>query len=258
MNKHLPNLLALPVLAALGCEAPELPPTAQAPSAAPAAEPPKEEPPMVAGAPGKELPETEVPVTDIPRKFLANDPVQGRRSRREAQQGTNVLGIGSTVAAGMYAKHQSIILAIDQALALYVPQHDFEYPKTQEEFMKDVVALALNGVPLPKLQEDHEYCYVPSQPEAGLQIRLVPGSPKSRVPAGTTPEQAIEMLAGGEQGAEQPAVEQPAAEPTEEEPSPDIRTRAAQVGEQGNKKIEEHVLAPGGLAPVGGLGEDEF
>jgi hypothetical protein len=247
-------LLALPVLAVLGCEPPELPPSAQAPAAAPAAEPPKEEPPMVAGAPGKELPETEVPVTDIPRKFLASDPVQGRRSRREAQEGSNVLGIGSTAAAGFYAKHQSFILAIDHALQLYVPQHDFEYPKTQEEFMKDVVELALNGQPLPKLQEDHEYCYVPSQPEVGLQIRLAPGSPKSKVPAGTTPEQAIEMLAAGEQ----PAAEQPAAEPAEEEPSPDIRTRAAQLGEEGNKKIEEHGLAPGGLAPVGGLGEDEF
>jgi hypothetical protein len=252
--KQLLNILAALPLFAIGCEAPELPPAAQAPAPAPAAAPAEEAPPMVAGAPGKELPETEVPVTDIPRKFLANDPVQGRRSRREAQEGTNVLGIGSTVAAGMYAKHQGIILAIDQALALYVPQHDFEYPKTQEEFMKDVVALALNGVPLPKLQEDHEYCYVPSQPERGLQIRLVPGSPKSQVPAGTTPEQAIEMLAAGEQ----PAAEQPTAEPAEEEPSPDIRTRAAQLGEQGNERIEEHGLAPGGLAPVGGLGEDEF
>jgi hypothetical protein len=254
MNKVLTFLLALPVLAVFGCEAPELPPSAQAPAAAPAAEPPKEEPPMVAGAPGKELPETEVPVTDIPRKFLANDPVQGRRSRREAQEGSNVLGLGSTVAAGMYAKHQGFILAIDQANQIYWGRNNLEWAKTQDEFWKEVVELALNGQKLPKLQEDHEYCYVPSQPEVGLQIRLVPGSPKSKVPAGTTPEQAIEMLAGGEQ----PAAEQPAEEPAEEEPSPDIRTRAAQVGEQGNKKIEEHGLAPGGLAPVGGLGEDEF
>src|SRR5690606_4013926 len=63
---------------ALGCDTPKLPTGPQ--TAAPPVEPQQEEPPMVAGAPGKELPETEVPVTDIPRKFLASDPIQGRRS----------------------------------------------------------------------------------------------------------------------------------------------------------------------------------
>jgi hypothetical protein len=193
------SFIALTTLSAMfcvvaGCEEPQLPASKPAAPAVDTA-PSEPEQPMVAGAPGKELPETEVPVTDIPRKFLAGDPVQGRRSRREAREGTNVLGIGSTAAAGFYAKHQSMILAIDHALQLYVPQHNFEYPKTQEEFMKDVVELALNGQPLPELQEDHEYCYVPSQPETGLQIRLKPGSPKSKVPAGTTPEEAIKLLA---------------------------------------------------------------
>jgi hypothetical protein len=237
---------------AIGCEEPQLPTTK--PAAVPVAEAPAEpEPPMVAGAPGKELPETEVPVTDVPRKFVAGDPIQGRRSRREAREGTNVLGIGSTAAAGFYAKHQSMILAIDHANQLYFPQHDFSYPKTQDEFMRGVVELALNGQPLPELQEDHEYCYVPSQGEVGLQIRLKPGSPKSKVPVGTSPEDAIKMLAGqeGAGGAEAPA-EASGAEP-QTEPSPDIRTRAGQLGEQRNEEVEKHGLAPGGLAPVGGL-----
>jgi hypothetical protein len=101
MNKIsacLPMLGALLCLSSVGCEEPQLP---ESKTAAPAAETaPPEEPPMVAGAAGKELPETEVPVTDIPRKFLPGDPVAGRRSRREAREGTNVLGIGSTAAAG--------------------------------------------------------------------------------------------------------------------------------------------------------------
>jgi hypothetical protein len=190
------SALALLLTASIGCEEPALP--TSKPAAPAIAEAPPEEPPMVAGAPGKELPETEVPVTDIPRKFIATDPVQGRRSRREAREGSNIGGLGTTIAGGMFAKHQMMIHAIDQSLALYVPQHNFEFPKTQDEFMKDVVELALNGQPLPTLQDDHEYCYVPSQPEEGLQIRLKPGSPKSKVPAGTTPEEAIKMLAGDE------------------------------------------------------------
>ena len=232
---------ALPLVGfALGCEEPTLP---KSPKAAPVAEaPPVAEQPMVAGLPGKELPETDVPVTDVPRKFLANDPVAGRRSRREAREGTNVGGLGTTIAGGFYAKHQMMALSIDQALALYVPQHNFEYPKTQEEFMRDVVELALNGQPLPELQEDHEYCYVPSQPEAGLQIRLKPGSPKSKVPAGTTPEDAIKLLASAEPSTEAApaeagaAAEAPAAAPEpesgrDEAGNPlDLRERAAGIG----------------------------
>jgi hypothetical protein len=240
--KRIARLAALPLVGlALGCEEPTLP---SSPKAAPVVEAPPavEEPPMVAGAPGKELPETDVPVTDIPRKFLANDPVAGRRSRREAREGTNVGGLGTTIAGGFYAKHQGMVLAIDQALALYVPQHNFEFPKTQEEFMRDVVQLALNGQPLPELQEDHEYCYVPSQPETGLQIRLKPGSPKSKVPAGTTPEEAIKLLSASEAAAEAApaeagaATEAPAAatEPEsgrDEAGNPlDLRERAAGIG----------------------------
>jgi hypothetical protein len=197
---------------------------------------------MVAGAPGKELPETEVPVTDLPRKFIKTDPVKGRRLRREAREGSNVAGLGTTLGAGVAAEHEMKIIAIDHALQLYIPQHDFEYPKTQEEFMKEVVDLALNGQPLPELQEDHEYCYVPSQPGKGLQIRLKPGSPKSKVPAGTTPEEAIKLLGASETPAEAApaeagaAAEAPAAAPEpesgrDEAGNPlDLRERAAGIG----------------------------
>ena len=70
-----------------------------------------------------------------------------------------------------------MLQSIDHANQLYWPQHDFSYPKSHDEFMKDVVALALNGIPLPEIPEDEEYIYVPEQPEVGLQIRLIPGSP---------------------------------------------------------------------------------
>jgi hypothetical protein len=243
------NLL---LTAAIGCDAPALPTAPKAASTAPVAAPPEEEKPMVAGAPGEALPEDENPVTDIPRKFTANDPIQGRRSRR-VREGTNPLGIGTTAAAGFYAKFQSMILAIDHSNQLYWPQHNFEYPKTQEVFMKEVVAPALNGIPLPELPEDEEYCYVPSQPETGLQIRLKPGTPRSKVPAGTSPEEAIKMLAGQEQ----PAGEQAQGQPAENEPSPNIRERAEQIGQQSQEGLSEeaqkHAIAPGGLAPPGGI-----
>ena len=180
---------ALVFAAAVGCDAPALPTGPAAPLAAEA--PAEKEKPLVAGVPGEEMPEDETPVTDIPRKFNSHDPIQGRRSRHEANEGTNVGGLGTTAAAGFYIKHQQMIVSIDYANELYNPQHDFSYPKTQEEFMRDVVALALNGIPLPKIPEDEEYCYVPAQGKIGLQIRLIPGSPRSKVPAGTTPEKAI-------------------------------------------------------------------
>jgi len=245
--------LAMLLTFSFGCESPALPTGPQTAATPAETKPAEPEKPMVAGAPGEELPEDEIPVTDIPRKFTARDPIQGRRSRRAAQEGYS-LGVGTTAAAGFYAKFQSMIQAIDYANQLYWPQHNFEYPNSQEVFMKEVVEPALNGIPLPDLPEDQEYCYVPSQPEVGLQIRLKPGSPRSKVPPGTTPEEAIKMLAGDEQPATDPSQTQPA----DTEPSPDIRTRAGQLGEQRNEEIEKHGLAPGGLAPVGGLGEGEF
>lgn len=260
------SAVALALAASVGCGgAPALP---TGPATPPAAEVPAEkEKPIVAGVPGEEMPEDETPVTDIPRKFNSHDPIQGRRSRRQAE-GTNALGLGTTAAAGFYIKHQQMIQSIDYANELYNPQHDFSYPKTQESFMKDVVALALNGIPLPKIPEDQEYCYVPAQGKVGLQIRLVPGSPKSKVPAGTTPEQAIEML-GGSLEPEEPAYvppttqispppADPAAAPAAAAPAAEPAPGEPEGGrdDAGNPlNLRERAAGFGGVSPTDGLSE---
>lgn len=256
---NLRSAAALLLTAVIGCDSPALPTGPAAPPAA--ATPEVKEKPMVAGAPGEELPDNEVPVTDIPRKFLSSDPIQGRRSRREAQEGSNVLGLGSTAAAGFYAKHQQIIQAIDYGHTLYNAERG-DFAKTQESFMKDVVALALNGVPLPKIPEDQEYCYVPAQGKVGLQIRLVPGSPKSKVPAGTTPEQAIEML-GGSLEPEEPAYVPPTTQISPPPSEPAAEPAAVAPGEpEGGRDdagnpldLRERAAGFGGASPTDGLAE---
>jgi hypothetical protein len=154
--------------------------------------------------------------------------------------------------------------------------------------MKVVVAGALAGEALPELEPDHEYIYVPEQGEVGLQIRLVPGSPDSKIPQAEPGKEHVfdpAILAehgvvipapdaGGPNGEElspdpreraeqlrQRAAQngaEPAAEPASEELSPNIRERAGQLNERANSRAEEHGVAPGGLAPVGGLGVDGF
>jgi hypothetical protein len=252
---------ALLLAAAVGCDAPALPTGPATPPAA--STPAPEEKPIVAGVPGEELPDNEVPVTDIPRKFTAQDPIKGRRTRQDAKEGANVLGISSVAAGGLYAKHQSMIMAIDHANDLYNPQHNFSYPKTQESFMKDVVALALNGVPLPEIPADHEYCYVPAQGQVGLQIRLVPGSPNSKVPAGTTPEQAIEML-GGSLEPEEPAYVPPTTQisPPPTDPAAEPAAAAAPGEPEGGRDdagnpldLRERAAGFGGVSPTDGLAD---
>lgn len=234
----------------MGCdvtELPEAPPAAPAPAVAaePAAPPAGKD----VTESGDEVMANKVPVTDIPRKFDAHDPVQGRRSRQVAQEGANPLGLGTTAAAGFFAKFQSMILAIDQANQLYWPQHDFSYPKTQEIFMDEVVKLALNGIPLPELPADQEYCYVPSQGEIGLQIRLKPGSPRSQVPVGTTPEDAIRLL--GPATDDETATDATPSEATAGEPAA-AATPEPESGrdEAGNPlDLRERAAALGGQAP---------
>jgi hypothetical protein len=270
MSQFKKPLLAFVSAIALGCESPELQTAATAPSATPpAAEPEKEEVVMVAGVPGEPLPVDEIPITDVPRKFDAKDPLKGRRSREAAQEGYS-LGVGTTAAAGFYAKHQSMILAIDQANQLYWPQHDFSYPKSHEGFMKDVVALALNGMTLPELPPHAEYIYVPEQGEVGLQIRLIPGGERSKIPPAEPGKEHIydpEILAAAgvviptrddsaapneeplspdpreraeqlRQREEASAAAAEAEPPGNEEPSPNIGVRAGQIGELGNANIE--------------------
>jgi hypothetical protein len=180
MIKSLTSLAACFVLISLGCEAPELSDAAKS-SATPAAPAPDPTSVDVAGLPGEALPDDPLPVTDVPRKVIAQDPVKGRRSRQAAAEGYS-LGVASTAAAGFYAKHKMIYDSIIYANTLYMPQHDFEYPPSHEAFMRDVVALALNGVPIPELAAGREYIYVPEMGELGLLIRLTPGSPGSKLP----------------------------------------------------------------------------
>jgi hypothetical protein len=180
MIKSLTSLAVCFVVVSFGCEAPELSDAAKSSStaAAPAPDPTSVD---VAGLPGEALPEDPLPVTDVPRKVIAQDPVKGRRSRQAAAEGYS-LGVATTAAAGFYAKHQMIYQSIDYANQLYNPQHDFKYPPSHEAYMRDVAALALNGVPLPELAAGREYIYVPEMGEMGLMIRLTPGSPGSKLP----------------------------------------------------------------------------
>jgi hypothetical protein len=183
MIKSLPSLAAcyaLLVCVSIGCEAPELSDAAKSSSTAPS---PAPDPTSVdvAGLPGEALPDDPLPVTDVPRKVIAQDPVKGRRSRQAAAEGYS-LGVATTAAAGFYAKHKMIYDSITYANTLYNPQHDFKFPPSHEAFMRDVVALALNGVPIPELAAGREYIYVPEMGEIGLMIRLTPGSPGSKLP----------------------------------------------------------------------------
>lgn len=257
---------------AVGCEEPQLSTTsttAPPPAAAPEPEP---KPELVAGLPGPPLPDDEIPVTDVPRKFTKKDPIQGRRTTAQG-------GVAANFGAALRAKHEGFIIAIDSANQLYWPQNNFSYPKSHESFMKDVVALALNGQALPEIPEDEEYIYVPEQGEVGLQIRLIPGSPRSKIPAPepgkehifdpqilaaagvTIPDpEAAGRAPNGEELSPDPRVRAqqlsaPAAsvaEPAPEEPSANIRERAGQIGGEANERTER-ALAPGGLAPAGGL-----
>jgi hypothetical protein len=260
ISPYLPMLAAVLCLSSVGCEEPQLPeskPTTPAAETAPA----KEEPPMVAGAPGEALPEIAVPVTNDPRPVTPDDPIKGRRSKRAGGY------LGATAHARFAIQHKAIYdmvkynLGIDMAL-------NGDYPQSNEEFFKRIIKGY--SMKLPELEPEHEYVFVPEEAEVGLQIRLKqPGSPPEASPTGAAAASydisGPGMLpgAGGAPGAgaspEAPATEPaPAQEatpseettPSQEEPSPDIRTRAGQLGEDRNEEIEKR-----GLAPVGGLGE---
>jgi hypothetical protein len=195
---------------------------------------------MVAGIPGPPLPEDETPVTDVPRKFTKKDPIKGRRTSAQG-------GVAGNVGAALRGKHEMFILAIEEANHLYWPQHDFSYPKSHEEFMKEVVALALNGQVLPEIPDDEEYIYVPEQGEVGLQIRLIPGSPRSKIPAAEPGKEHIfdpQILAAAGVAIPDPDAENRAL--NGEELSPDPRIRAQQIKER------EEAAAAKGASPASG------
>jgi hypothetical protein len=132
-----------------------------------------------------ELPEIETPVTNTPRPFNPHDPIKGRRSRRAGGQ------LGAVVSARFYAEHQMLIHAVKHSLQLYWAENG-EYPKSNDEFMKEIIQA--NGLPLPELEPEHEYIYVPEQPEVGLQIRLKPSALKPATEATEAVPQPPEMM----------------------------------------------------------------
>jgi hypothetical protein len=212
------------IVAAVGCEEPQLPSKAPAATAeaTPAPAPVEEERPMVAGAPGEKLPEIETPVTSTPRPFTSHDPIKGRRSRRAGGY------LGATAGARFHAEYQMIINNIQHAHQLYWAETG-DWAKSNEEFMTKIVAG--NKLVLPELEPQHEYIYVPEQPEVGLQIRLKPGFAQDGTP-----------LAGGEAAADAPpaeagaSTEAPATTPEPESGRDDagnpldLRERAAGIG----------------------------
>jgi hypothetical protein len=206
------------------------------------------------------LPEIETPVTDVPRKFTSHDPIKGRRSRDAGGY------LGAVGGAKFHIEYQTIINNIDYALKLYEAEHG-NYPKSHEEFVKTILVPNGEAAKLPEIEADHEYIYVPEQATAGVQIRLKPGSPDSKLPAPEPGKEhvydpqavaaagvAVPGLQGEAATAQQPVSEPAAgaAEPAPEEPSANIRERAGQIGGEANERTER-ALAPGGLAPAGGL-----
>jgi hypothetical protein len=246
------------VLGALGCESPELSDASTASTPAPTTPAPEpEQPRLFAEGPVPLAPE-KIPVTDVPRKVDAHDPVAGRHSAALGSEGVGTTSVG----AGFYAKHQLLYLAIDESNKIFWGINDLEWPKSHEDFMAEVVPGALNGQELPELGPGREYIYVPEQGEVGLQIRLTPGSPESKLPAPAPGQEHIyDPAAVAAAGVPVPGYESAAVAPAgdagtppaEEQPPVDIRSRAEALGDQQNSRIEEHGLAPGGLAPVGGL-----
>lgn len=135
--------------------------------------------------PNDELPEIETPVTNTPRPFNAHDPIKGRRSRRAGGH------LGAVASASFFAKHQLLIDHVKHINQLYRAATG-DYPKSHDEFMKEIIQA--NGLPLPELEPEHEYIYVPEQPEVGLQIRLKASALKPATEATEAVPQTPEMM----------------------------------------------------------------
>jgi hypothetical protein len=135
--------------------------------------------------------------------------------------------MGAAAGARFHAEYQMIINNIQHAHQLYWAEHG-DWAKSNEEFMTKIVEY--NKLVLPKLEPQHEYIYVPEQPEVGLQIRLKPGFAADGTP-----------VTGGEAAASAAPVEGAAAEAPATAPEPesgrdeagnplDLRERAAGIG----------------------------
>lgn len=65
--------------------------------------------------------------------------------------------ISTPIKAGIRAKQKLNMYAWQQGLQIYAATHDFDYPKSHEEFMTDVIEE--NGYTLDELSEPYEYWY---------------------------------------------------------------------------------------------------
>ena len=80
-----------------------------------------------------------------------------------------------------FAEHQIILDNIRHAMDLYNAEHG-HYPKTQEEFMKQIIEPNEPSTKLPELPEGWEYLYDPQEP---LELKMINRS-------GTGTPQAVE------------------------------------------------------------------
>jgi hypothetical protein len=81
-------------------------------------------------------------------------------------------------AARFWAEHQMILNNITHAMQLYYAEKGY-YPKTQEQFMNEIIKPNEPATKLPELKEGWEYFYDPQDP---LQLKMINkggGDPKA-------------------------------------------------------------------------------
>lgn len=148
-------------LAAIGCEAPELPKTTADASSADGPVDPLATSDAQADATSSDA---EQQTDSEPKPFTADSPQAGRRS---AAAGGYLGAVGH---ARFWAEHQAILLNIEHALNLYNATND-GYPESHEEFMNEIIRA--NSIQLPKLPPGEQYLYDPD--EHKLMVERVGG-----------------------------------------------------------------------------------
>jgi len=135
---------------AIGCDVPEIEaPRAAAPPAQETASEPAEQPAEEDFRYNRNDPGT---ADSTPRKATGFDGKRGKLSRQEGGY------LGTVLGSGMYAQHQAVFLQVEQAINIHYGLHG-DFPKSHEEFMKDVIEF--NNIQLPELSEGDEYIYDP-------------------------------------------------------------------------------------------------
>ena len=153
-----PLTVASLLILAIGCEAPELPPSSSSASATSANSPGQQSPddPNTSGAPS---PRPE------PREFTADSPEKGRRSKAAGGY------LGAIGHARFWAEHEIIRLNIQKAVDLFNASEG-RYPQSHEEFMQKIIQQ--NNIQLPQLPAGEQYIYDPS--DHLLKVELSEGS----------------------------------------------------------------------------------